>query len=41
MEAILEQWEEEEKSRGNEEVKMATTGFLLPLGIKNKTNLNH
>lgn len=41
MAAILEQWEEEEEKRRGNEVKVATTGFLLPLGIKNKTNLNH
>lgn len=28
MTAVLEQWEEEKKSRGNEEVKVAAAGFF-------------
>lgn len=41
MTAVLEQWEEEKKSRGNEEVKVAAAVFLVHVGIKNKMYLNH
>lgn len=41
MTAVLQQWEQGEKSRENEEVKVAATVFLVHVGIKNKTYLNH